>query len=93
LQVEQQSLMAALVRFRVVVGAFESVDRVVWADAAIAKIGIAAEQDLPVVGNIYEPTHLRDETAKVIKAVERYNTARTATPQNDALSLGLSVSL
>jgi hypothetical protein len=78
---DRQALLGALTRFRAIADAFKSVDRVMWADTAIAKIGVADEQGLPVAGNIHEPTHLRNEIAKVIKVVELYNTAANQSHQ------------
>jgi hypothetical protein len=73
-ETQDAALLAALTRYRVVVGVFESAERVAWTDAAIAKVGTAAAQGLPAHWTIYEThPHLRDEITKVIKAVERYN--------------------
>ena len=70
------ALLNALIRFRVVVETFtcaeRRAERLEWVNKQIAMLGHAGQIEPPAVWNIYEP-HLRDEIAKVMKAVELYN--------------------
>jgi hypothetical protein len=71
---DRKALMAALLRFKSVVVAFELVERIFWTDKALAAVGCAEQIDTPLRWTIYEThPHLRDELTKVMKAVEQYN--------------------
>jgi hypothetical protein len=72
MQIEEQALKAALVRFKSLVVALGCADRVIWVDKLI---GRADQQDAPAPWGIYEPTMVRDELATLVQALERYNDA------------------
>jgi len=65
-----EALLGALNGFRALVAAYQSADRVAWADKQIALIGDDVRIDPPSAWGIYEPTLIRDAITKMLLAIE-----------------------